>query len=243
MATSSPRLVGARSVAGWQTGVVPIDPPPSAWDFRLADIAADSDVLGLGADLEPGTLLAAYRQGLFPMPYEAELAWWSPVQRGILPLDGLRVSRSLHRSCARYLVTVDKAFSRVVRECGQPNRPGGWITPDIEFAYQELHGLGWAHSVETWSGNELVGGLYGVAIGGLFAGESMFHNATDASKVALVTLVEIMREGKSALLDVQWKTPHLESMGVVEIPRAEYLQRLHEAIALPLPVPFANGFG
>jgi leucyl/phenylalanyl-tRNA--protein transferase len=195
-------------------------------------------VVGVGADLEPGTLLQAYRNGIFPMPVgdgqQELLAWWSPDPRAVLPLDGLRVSRSLRRSLARYEVRFDTAFDAVVANCADPDRSGRWITPEIAAAYGVLHRLGWAHSVEAWSpGGRLVGGLYGVAIGGLFAGESMFHHETDASKVALIGLVERLRAGGATLLDVQWSTPHLTSLGVVEVPRATYLERLVEAVHRP----------
>jgi leucyl/phenylalanyl-tRNA--protein transferase len=163
-----------------------------------------------------------------------EPAWWAPDPRGILPLDGLRVTRSLRRSTRRYEVTVDAAFEAVVAACAAPDRPGGWISPAIAGAYGELHRLGWAHSLEAWSGGgELVGGLYGVAIGGLFAGESMFSTATDASKVALVHLVEALRRGGGMLLDVQWSTPHLASLGVVTVPRQHYLALVADAVAAP----------
>jgi leucyl/phenylalanyl-tRNA--protein transferase len=183
-------------------------------------------------------LLAAYRSGLFPMPVSdgrrEVLAWWSPDPRGILPLDALRVSRSLRRSRQRYEVRVDTAFDAVVAECANPTRAGRWITDEIADAYGVLHRLGWAHSVETWSTDgRLVGGLYGVCVGGLFAGESMFHHETDASKVALVALVERLRAGGGTLVDVQWQTPHLESLGVIEVPRSEYLVRLADAIHRP----------
>jgi leucyl/phenylalanyl-tRNA---protein transferase len=198
-------------------------------------------VVGVGADLEPGTLLCAYRGGIFPMPVgagsEELIVWWSPDPRGVLPLDGLRVGRSLRRSCARFEVRVDTAFEAVIEACADPARTGRWITPAIRDAYVRLHHLGWAHSVEAWDGDGLAGGLYGVAIGGLFAGESMFFRRTDASKVALVWLVDRLREGGASLLDVQWVTPHLESLGAVEVPRAEYLRRLAEAVERPLP-PF-----
>jgi leucyl/phenylalanyl-tRNA--protein transferase len=199
--------------------------------------ADDSGLVAVGADLEPGTILAAYRSGLFPMPVRRKvMGWWSPDPRGVLPLDGLRVSRSLRRSCARYEVRVDTAFDAVIEACADPKRPHGWIDHRIRDAYRTLHRMGWAHSVESWDEDgRLVGGLYGIAIGGLFAGESMFHRATDASKVALVHLVELLREGGAELLDVQWRTDHLATLGVVEIPRAEYLQRLAQAIERPLP--------
>lgn len=158
------------------------------------------------------------------------LGWWSPDPRGVLPLDGLRVSRSLRRSTQRYEVRVDTAFEAVIEACAQLPRPHGWIDQHIVEAYTGLHRLGIAHSYESWLEGELVGGLYGVRINGLFAGESMFHRATDASKVALCALVEDMRSSGQRLLDVQWSTPHLASLGVVEVPRREYLGLL--ALAL-----------
>jgi leucyl/phenylalanyl-tRNA--protein transferase len=135
---------------------------------------------------------------------------------------------------------VDTAFDDVVSACGDPSRPGGWIDAEIRRAYGELHRLGWAHSVEAWQEGVLVGGLYGVAIGGLFAGESMFHRVTDASKVALVGLVELLTDAyaEQRLVDVQWQTDHLASLGVVSIPRAAYLRALREALAVPLPAPW-----
>jgi leucyl/phenylalanyl-tRNA--protein transferase len=168
------------------------------------------------------------------------LAWWSPDPRGVLPLDGLIVSRSLRRSCARYEVTVDRAFEDVIDACGDPSRPGGWITSAIRDAYVQLHRLGVAHSVEAWSRDDgtLAGGLYGIGLRGLFAGESMFHRQRDASKVALVGLVDALRGNPSALLDVQWVTPHLASLGAIEIPRTEYLARLPAALAAPSPSIF-----
>lgn len=169
---------------------------------------------------------------------QSVLAWWSPDPRGIIPLDGLRVSRSLRRSCVRYRVTVDEAFESVIDRCADPSREGRWIDGDIREAYVTLHHLGWAHSVEAWDDEGLAGGLYGVAIGGLFAGESMFHRQRDASKVALVALVTGLAGNERRLLDVQWVTPHLASLGAVEIPRSEYLARLRRALAEPLPPIF-----
>lgn len=223
---------------------MPTEPPSTPWvlpDPR----GADDDLVAIGADLEPGTLLAAYRGGLFPMPGARRgdpTYWFSPVDRGVLPLDGLRVSRSLRRSVREFEVRVDTAFDEVVAACADPRRPQGWIDRDIRRAYGRLHELGWAHSVETWQDGRLVGGLYGVAIGGLFAGESMFHRATDASKVALVGLVELLRDehAERRVLDVQWQTEHLASLGVVEVPRSSYLERLREALAVPLPAVFAG---
>lgn len=215
---------------------LPVDPGPSRWDLTLPEDADGEGPVAIGADLEPATLLAAYRTGLFPMPVHRglTLAWWSPDPRGVIPLDGLRVSRSLARSVRRHTTTVDAAFDQVLQACADPRRPGGWITRGIRRAYRRLHELGWAHSVETWTEDgRLAGGLYGVAIGGLFAGESMFHRETDGSKVALVGLIERLRAGGATLLDVQWTTPHLTSLGAVDIARSTYLDRLAEAVAAP----------
>jgi leucyl/phenylalanyl-tRNA--protein transferase len=220
---------------------VPIAPPPSRWSFPPATSAGPSEVVGIGADLEPGTVLAAYRAGIFPMPVDSRhLGWWSPDPRGIIPLDGLQVSRSLRRACRRFEIRIDTSFRAVAEACAAPGRPGAWITKPILDAYTELHRLGWAHSVEAWAGDGLAGGLYGVAIGGLFAGESMFHRDTDASKVALVALVELLGKGSGRLLDVQWVTSHLASLGAVAISRLEYLTRLQEALLLPSPPAFAG---
>lgn len=222
---------------------MPVEPPPTQWQFPPAHAADEDGVVGVGADLEPGTLLAAYRAGLFPMPLgrSGPVAWWSPDPRGVLPLDGLRVSRSLRKSCARFEVRVDTAFAAVIAACADRRRPGAWITEPVRRAYVALHDLGWAHSVEAWTPDgDLAGGLYGVAVGGLFAGESMFHRHTDASKVALVALVERLADGGGALLDVQWLTPHLASLGAVAVPRPTYLRLLADALARPLP-PFLRG--
>jgi leucyl/phenylalanyl-tRNA--protein transferase len=221
---------------------VPVEPPPSPWRFPDPEAADEHGVVGLGADLEPGTLLAAYRHGLFPMPLGARgpMAWWSPDPRGVLPLDRLLVSRSLRRSCARYEVRIDSSFGAVVDACATPDRPGGWITRAIRDAYVQLHELGWAHSVEAWDDDGLAGGLYGVAIGGLFAGESMFSGRRDASKVALVALVDLLAaDPEGRLLDVQWPTEHLASLGVVGVPRSGYLHRLAVALERPLPRAWA----
>jgi leucyl/phenylalanyl-tRNA--protein transferase len=223
---------------------MPVEPPPCAWAFPDPEQADDSGVVGVGGDLEPGTVLQAYRQGLFPMHVDRgrTLAWWSPDPRGVLPLDGLRLTRSLRRSYARYEIRVDTAFDQVVDACAEPTRPHGWITPGIQSAYRTLHRLGWAHSVEAWSKDDgtLAGGLYGVCIGGLFAGESMFHHRRDASKVALVGLVDLLSEDEvDRLLDVQWTTDHLRSLGAVDVPRNDYIGRLSDALSLPMPSAFA----
>jgi len=163
------------------------------------------------------------------------MGWWSPERRGILPLDGLIVSRSLHRARRRFEIRVNTAFAQVMQACADPRRADSWITDAITTAYNELHQLGWAHSVEAWSLDDgtLAGGLYGVAVGGLFAGESMFHWRTDASKVALVSLVDRMEAGGGVLLDCQWLTRHLASLGAVEIRRDDYLAWLNKAISAP----------
>jgi leucyl/phenylalanyl-tRNA--protein transferase len=212
---------------------VPVEPPQSRWVLPTTAPIDASGIVALGADLEPGTLVAAYRAGLFPMPFDRKrVAWYSPDPRGILPLDGLIVSRSLRRSLRRFDVRIDTAFRAVVQRCGDPRRDGGWITPSFVDAYQRLHELGWAHSIEIYDpeSGELVGGLYGVRVDRLFAGESMFHRSTDASKVALVHLVDWLVATGGLLLDVQWTTPHLTSLGAIDISRAEYLQRLAQAV-------------
>ena len=222
-----------------------IEPPRSDWRFPgPARFDPDDDLVAAGADLAPGTLLEAYRRGLFPMPSGRRgdpMLWFSPVRRGVLPLDGLRVSRSLRRSVRRFEIRVDTALPEVIDACADPRRPAGWIDPPIRAAYVELHRLGWVHSVEAWRDDRLAGALYGVSIGGLFAGESMFHRETDASKVALVALVDLLREDpdEPRLLDVQWQTPHLASLGVVQVPRREYLGRLPDVVAAAVPRAFA----
>jgi len=218
---------------------MPVEPMPSR--FELPDPrSAEGDVVAVGGDLSPGTILQAYRRGMFPMNLpDGHLGWWSPVERAVIPLEGLRITRSLRQSTRRYHVSLDESFEAVIENCAYAYRPDSWITDEVIDAYTELHDLGWAHSVEVWdTDGELVGGLYGVAIGGLFAGESMFHRARDASKVALVHLVVLMNRG-GVLLDVQWQTPHLESMGAVTIGRDAYLRRLPDALSVP--GPFADG--
>jgi leucyl/phenylalanyl-tRNA---protein transferase len=206
------------------------------WDFPDPHSAPeDDDVVAVGADLEIQTLIQAYSMGIFPMHFATgELAWWSPNPRGILPLDALKVSQSLRKSMRSFRVTFNQDFHGVITGCADPTRDSGWITPEIIAAYSELHRVGVAHSVEVWKGKELVGGLYGVEIGGLFAGESMFHRERDASKVALVALVQRLRAcGGNRLIDVQWRTEHLGSLGVIEVPRIGYLQMLSDVLETP----------
>jgi leucyl/phenylalanyl-tRNA---protein transferase len=218
-------------------GVVPVEPPPSIWEFPPPTrFHPEDDLVATGADLEPGTLLAAYRAGIFPMPMggrRAPMAWFSPVRRGVLRPRDLHVSRSLAKSVRRFEIRVDTSCAEVIDACADPRRPQGWIDGRIRESYLRLHALGWVHSVEVWRDERLVGGLYGLAVGGLFAGESMFHHETDASKVALVALVDLLDDGRDRLIDTQWQTPHLATMGVSEIARTAYLRRLAEVLASP----------
>lgn len=173
---------------------------------------------------------------------DGTLAWWSPDPRAIIVPGATPVPRSLRQSRRRYTTTVNEAFERVIRACADRGQNEyHWITEDVQAAYVELHRLGWAHSVEAWSTDdapELVGGLYGVCIGGVFAGESMFHRRSDASKVAFLTLLDVIAEGTHAddrLIDAQWMTPHLQSLGAIEVPRAEFLERAARAQQLEIP--------
>lgn len=206
-------------------------------------------LLAVGGDLEPETLLLAYRQGIFPWPVtdpgsgEMILAWFSPPKRAILDFSELHIPRSLERARRKsgFTCTVDQAFSRVIKYCASVPRPsptgtesGTWITPEMTEAYNELHRLGHAHSVETWSGSRLVGGIYGVAVDGAFAGESMFHFESNASKIALLHLAEHLRSRGLGWMDIQMTTPHLEALGAREISRDAYLNRLEETRALGL---------
>jgi leucyl/phenylalanyl-tRNA--protein transferase len=207
---------------------------PAAW--------RPDDLIGVSREFDAELVLAAYRSGVFPMPSRRHLmGWYSPVRRGILPLDGLRVTRSLTKMLKRYEIRMDTDFEAVLQGCGNPRREGGWINADIRAVYRQLHHAGHVHSVEAWTeSGELAGGLYGVSIGGLFAGESMYHRpdiGRDASKAALVGLVAHLNaaDGVGRLLDVQWRTEHLASLGVVEVSREEYLRRLVRALELPTP--------
>jgi leucyl/phenylalanyl-tRNA---protein transferase len=217
--------------------VRPIEPPASVYTMpEPALLVPGEDLVAVGADLGPGTLLAAYRAGLFPMPVDprrkrSKMAWFSPDPRGIIPLDGLHVSRSLRKSMRRFEVRMDTRFGDVVRACGDPSRPGRWITGPIVDAYSALFDLGWGHSVEVYLDGELVGGLYGLRIERFFAGEAMFHTATDASKTAVVALVDWLNDTGAELFDVQWVTDHLATLGAIAIARDDYLTRLRSAIS------------
>jgi len=220
-------------------GEGPIDPGACRWILPNPTDADHAGLAGVGADLEPATLIAAYRQGLFPMPLgngdKLRVGWWSPDPRGVIPLEGLRTTRSFEKSRRQFEIKIDTAFDDVVAACADPRRDGAWINEAIATAYGELHRLGWAHSVEAWSVDtgELAGGLYGVAIGGLFAGESMFHWRTDASKAALAGLVDRLNAGGGVLLDCQWQTKHLATLGCINLGRGEYLARLASAVQAP----------
>ena len=185
--------------------------------------------------IDSALLLNAYASGWFPMAVDHEIHWFSPDPRGVVPLDAVHVPRRLARvvRSRRFRIEIDRAFVDVIRACAtdrDSDDPGTWISGEIVDSYTALHARGFAHSVEAWNRDRLVGGLYGVAIGGAFFGESMFHHETDASKVAFVALVERLRTRGFTLLDTQWVTPHLEQFGAIEIPRAEYLKRLHASL-------------
>ena len=221
----------------------PVEPPPSEWELGRLRPTPDDDLVGAGADLSPGTVLAAYRAGLFPMGLGEHggppLGWWSPQPRGVLEPAAFRERRSLRQARARFEIRVDTAFTEVVQRCADPSREGRWITDEILDAYTELHRLGWAHSIEAWREDRLVGGLYGLAIGGLFAGESMFHTERDASKVALAALVDLVTADGDPrrVIDVQWATDHLRRLGVAEWDRERYLAALGRALEAP-PIRF-----
>jgi leucyl/phenylalanyl-tRNA--protein transferase len=212
----------------------PREPHPSRYRMPDPHSALPNGLVASGGDLEPGTVLAAYRRGIFPWPdAEDRLLWWSPDPRAVLPLDGFHESRSLRRTRRKgtFSVSFDRTCEAVMACCAERDE-GTWITAPMTRAYLQLAELGWVHSVEVWAGERLAGGLYGVAIGGFFAAESMFHRQSDASKVALAALVERLATGGFALLDVQFLTDHLASLGAITMSRDAYLGRLREAIAM-----------
>ncbi len=217
----------------------PINPEPSDWVFpSVNELPTGEDLVATGADLEAGTLLAAYAACCFPMPLgPRRIGWFSPDPRGIIVPSKLRVTRSLRQSVRRYHTTVNEAFDEVIAGCADPARPMGWIDERIVRAYRRLHHMGWVQSVEVWDEEGLAGGLYGISIGRLFAGESMFHRRRDASKVALVHLVELVGADPAALIDVQWVTPHLASLGAEECSRLRYASLVEAALADGLPPP------
>lgn len=211
--------------------------PPERWPAQ--------DLIAFSPEFDEQLVLEAYRCGVFPMPLMSsgfsQMGWWSPMQRGVLPLDSLRVPRSLRKSARHFTTTVDTAFEQVLDRCADPSREFGWIDRDIRRVYTALHEAGHVHSVETWDAEgRLVGGLYGISLGGLFAGESMFHDPTygrDASKVALMALVGALADehAEDRIIDVQWQTDHLAGLGAIEVDRDEYLGLLAEALAVPEP--------
>ncbi len=195
--------------------------------------ADDTGLVAIGRDLSPTRLVEAYRRGIFPWYDEGlPICWWSPDPRGIFELDGLHISRRLDRTIrsARFSLTVNRDFAGVIRGCADRPGDGTWITAEMIRAYESLHRLGFAHSVEVWKGGSLAGGLYGVALGGLFAGESMFSRQRDASKVALVFLMDRLRQRGFQLFDIQFLNGHTARLGAVEVPRREYLRRLRAAL-------------
>jgi leucyl/phenylalanyl-tRNA--protein transferase len=210
-------------------------------DFPPPECAGPGGLLAVGGDLEPGRLLAAYRLGIFPWPWAETqpMLWWCPDPRFVLYPDELRVSRSLEQRIRsrRFDVRLDTAFREVVEGCARtPRRDSGtetWITPEMKDAYVRLHELGHAHSAEAWRDGSLVGGLYGVALGGVFFGESMFHRETDASKVAFVRLVRQLAGWGFRLVDCQLETPHLRSLGARAVQRKRFLREVAESLELP----------
>lgn len=218
--------------------------------IAVSALASDGSRLQINPDIEwpketffgsswrPEVLIEAYSRGLFPMPYEIDgveiaIGWWSPQPRAIFDPNQIRVTKSLKQSQKKFRVTVDQAFGEVVRACGNPDRPQGWINDSVISAYETLHQQGLAHSIEVWNPEgDLVGGLYGIELGGLFAGESMFHTERDASKVALVFLANVLNDGENRVIDSQWATEHLESLGVKTVLRQDYLARLPEFLKI-----------
>jgi leucyl/phenylalanyl-tRNA---protein transferase len=213
---------------------VPIEPPPARVELPDARGANREGIVALSRSMTPGLVLQAYRKGIFPWPIAQGLVpWASPDPRAVFPLSPDKpwprhVRRALRLG---FRVTFDQAFENVLRACGDERAEGTWITPDILDTYLALHRLGWAHSVEVWCGDDLAGGLYGLAVGALFAGESMFHRETGASKVAFAAMAGRLRERGFRLFDVQVMSPHLASLGCVEIPRAEFLRAVASAVS------------
>jgi leucyl/phenylalanyl-tRNA--protein transferase len=206
-----------------------IDPP-----WFDPDLADEMGLVGVGGTLTPPILLRAYSEGIFPWFNEGDpIYWWSPDPRAIFDLDeGMHISRRLARTIRsnQFQLTINRDFPGVMDGCADRPIEGTWITPEMRRAYVHLHQLGYAHSVEVWQHDHLVGGLYGVSVGGLFAGESMFHRVSNASKVALAFAIDLLRTQGYELFDIQMVTEHTESLGAIEIPRRDYLNRLHRAL-------------
>jgi leucyl/phenylalanyl-tRNA---protein transferase len=231
-ASASVRRDGGWQVEQRQRLGPPRPVPPSRWLLVPQDADEDGFV-GAGADLEVSTLVGAYRTGVFPWPHRDQpLLWFSPDPRAVIELGSVHVSRSLRRTLrgSGWTTTMDVALPDVMRACAErPAGTGTWITEEMQDAYTELGALGWVHSLEVWDHGELVGGLYGVQVGGVFTAESMFHRRTGASKVALVDLCERLAEAGADFLDVQLPTEHLRSMGASTLPRPRFLERLELA--------------
>ncbi len=197
-------------------------------------------MLRVPADLSVDCLLSAYGTGYFPMPVRRRLAWFSPNPRGVFIPGHMRVTKSLRRSIRNYEIRVDSAFGEVINACGDPARPLGWINRAIIESFTAMHHAGHAHSIEAWDDDGLAGGLYGVSIGGFFAGESMFYRRPDASKVALVALADIMKTVPGSVIDTQWTTDHLVSLGAFDVTRNDYAELLDRALQQPKPLPLQN---
>jgi len=211
----------------------PIEPPPVA--VKFPEPRRGEDVIAVSRSLTPALVLEAYKAGIFPWPVRQGLVpWASPDPRAIFPLDRERSwPRTVRRALkADFRISFNEAFESVMMACGDRRGEGTWITPDILSTYAELHQLGWAHSIEVWKGKQLAGGLYGIAMGALFAGESMFHRVTGASKVAFVACAQRLRERGFALFDVQVLTEHLILLGCIEVPREQYRRRVRAALQL-----------
>lgn len=212
-------------MVAWLTSLDALDP----------ENADENGLVALGGYLDPDLLLVAYRVGTFPWSSDPVVTWWSPDPRAIFELETFREHRSVRRSARQWRLSLDEDFLGVMRGCAAsaPGREETWITADFVKAYGELHRRGWAHSVEVWEEDELVGGIYGVSIGAYFGAESMFHRRTDASKAALGHLAKLLQRGGYQLFDAQVPSPHLMRMGAIALPRADYLERLRRAIATP----------
>ncbi len=225
--------------------LTPRTPEPTPWQFPRVEQRTETVILE-GGDFEPGTLLAAYRAGFFPWPHDGQdFLWFSPARRAVFLPGSFHVSRRLARRLRqhRFRLSVNEAFGAVIRACGE-RREGTWITPQLRAAFERMHELGWAHSIEVWSlEGALVGGVYGLRIGGCFFAESMFHRQTDASKIALAALMRLCLDAGVRLVDAQLPTPHLLSLGAQVWPRERYLRMLEPLLDLPVEFPPAPSGG
>ena len=207
-----------------------------SWSLIDAEVADETGLVAIGGDLRPERILQAYRHGIFPWYADGDpICWWSPDPRAIFEIGGLQVARRLARTIrsGKFLTTIDRDFAGVIRGCGEGRGEGTWLMPEMIAAYERLHVLGHAHSVEVWHEGRLAGGVYGVALGGFFAGESMFHRVRDASKAALAFLMDRLQRRGFLLFDIQMATDHTRRLGAIDIPRANYLKRLRQALAVP----------